>query len=317
MKLLDWLLDGDPSISRLVRKQLLGESVPYADEGLIAKFLALYDTETGLWGGGLYGPKWVSTHYTMRELKALEVDPEHLFYQRALDLLLTGEWRAVDESPTPQYDVCVIAMVASLAAYGKSDDPRLFEIIHKLSEVQMPDGGWNCRCNSTSRPSTVSSFHTTLSVLEAYDDFTRCHPQYLSDVLEKQKREGEAYLLERHLLYGLRSGKIPDKRFLTAHYPPRWYYDYLRALLYFQTSGSPFDPRMTEALDRLRKQFGQNGYMLRGPQYSGKRHFPLEATRGGRINTLRALRVLKAYDAPFYQSVLENRVRPQQVGGFS
>src|SRR5689334_2161953 len=64
---LDWLIQGDPSIRWQVMRDLLdepweAERSKVAQHGDGAKLLALQDKE-GTWGGGIYSPKWISTTY--------------------------------------------------------------------------------------------------------------------------------------------------------------------------------------------------------------------------------------------------------------
>ena len=122
MNVIDWLLAGDPSVERLTSRYLLDRDKPYREDGLIARYAALQDPATGLWCDAVYAPKWVSTHYTMLELKAMEIDPRSASYQAGLRRLLDGLWGSgsgYDRSCTR--DICVAAMLLGLAAYGQSD----------------------------------------------------------------------------------------------------------------------------------------------------------------------------------------------------
>ncbi|MGD9887236.1 MAG: hypothetical protein AB7T03_04685 [Bacilli bacterium] len=67
MKIMDWLLQGDAVINRLTLKHLFDKNLDDAQEGLINRYLVLYDSPKRLFGGGLYSPKWISTHYTLLE----------------------------------------------------------------------------------------------------------------------------------------------------------------------------------------------------------------------------------------------------------
>jgi hypothetical protein len=76
-------------------------------------------------------------------------------------------------------------------------------------------------------------------------------------------------------------------------FPPRWFYDIVRALDYFQMANAKLDDRLTDALDLLlnkqNKDLTWNQY--RGP--SGRTYFDFEeAGKPGRMNTLRAYRIL-------------------------
>jgi len=72
---LEWLFQGDPVVNRLTRKYLLDELVDDLSEGFIDQYLQRYDNETKTWGNGYYGPKWISTNYTLLDLRYMEIDP--------------------------------------------------------------------------------------------------------------------------------------------------------------------------------------------------------------------------------------------------
>jgi hypothetical protein len=85
--------------------------------------------------------------------------------------------------------------------------------------------------------------------------------------------------------------------FLRFAFPPRWHYDVLRALDYFQAVNAPRDPRLAEAIDIVRKGRGEDGRWPLQQAFKGKTYFEMERLGGpSRWNTLRALRVLKWWD---------------------
>jgi len=77
---LSWLLEGDPSIRRQVKADLLDEDPgsvessrqEVAESGWGARLWSCQDP-SGTWGGGIYSPKWISTTYTLLTLRALRV----------------------------------------------------------------------------------------------------------------------------------------------------------------------------------------------------------------------------------------------------
>ncbi len=87
------------------------------------------------------------------------------------------------------------------------------------------------------------------------------------------------------------------------HYPPRWYYDAPRALLYFQSIHYPYLSCMQETLDYLKGEI-EKGYLDKNPSYPNLKHFLLERGTPGRFNTLRALIILKEYQPQFYQNII-------------
>lgn len=62
---------------------------------------------------------------------------------------------------------------------------------------------------------------------------------------------------------------------------------------------------MQNALN-LVKEALKKGYINRGKSYPGKIHFPLESGTKGRFNTYRGLLILKYYDRPAYQEIIQS-----------
>jgi len=76
-QIIDWLLQGDVSIQYQVHRDLLnkdkiGLKRKIILEGWGARFLS-FQNENGHWGRGFYQPKWISTHYTLLDLKNLGI----------------------------------------------------------------------------------------------------------------------------------------------------------------------------------------------------------------------------------------------------
>ncbi len=310
MNVIQWLEKGDYTIKRMTSKYLLKNEITYKNEGHIKRYLDLYNKKTRLWGEGVYGPKWISTHYTMLELKDMEVDSGIEPYQNGLGILIDELWREeTQKEPYENYDMCILGMLVSLCSYGKSKEKRVYEMIDEILAHQMADGGWNCYWNYKRRPSIRSSFHTTLTILEGLRDFNKLDQDYRKDEIKERAREAQTYLLSRELLYAKSSGELLSPAFKTAHYPPRWKYDYLRALEYFASIDYQYDSQMDRALCLIESAFDKYGYMLKGSQYAGKRHYQLEETKGGRFNTLRALKVLKKYRPIKYEAIIKDETK--------
>jgi hypothetical protein len=183
-------------------------------------------------------------------------------------------------------------MVLSILSFFKFDDPRLDTIADHLLQQQMPDGGWNCQ-----RPSgaTHGSVHTTISALEGLRHY-ELHRRRDHAAVRAQRR-GREFLLAHRLFRSHRTGEIINPLFTRFAFPPRWHYDILRALDYFQAVDAPRDRRLTDAIEIVYRSRGADGRWLLPHSYKGKTFFELE-TRGApsRWNTLRALRVLKWWE---------------------
>jgi hypothetical protein len=276
-----------------------------AREGWGARLLALQDPE-GTWAGGLssdgglYSPKWTSTTYTMLLLRDFGLPAANRKARKACKLLLDqglqrdgginyeiwAKWRG-------QSETCVTGMVLSILSSFEVDDDRLDTIADHLLDQQMPDGGWNCR-----RPwgATHSSVHTTISVLEGLRHYELTRKRKLRVVRAAQER-GREFLLVHRLFRSHRTGDIIKPIFLRFSFPPRWHYDILRALDYFQAVDAPRDERLAEAIDIVRNKQNKDGCWPLENSYRGKTYFELEGLGApSRWNTLRAMRVLKWWD---------------------
>jgi hypothetical protein len=307
---IQWLLDGDPAVAWQTLRDLVGVSESIVErerrrvarDGWGARLLEKQDP-VGTWAGenrpdrGLYTPKWTSTTYTMLTLRDFGLTPSNRQARKACGHLLKGglqrdgginygtwgEW-------TGRSETCITGMVLSILSYFQYDDARLDTIAGHLLEQQMPDGGWNCR-----RPAgaTHSSVHTTISVLEGLRLYEQHRSSKRKTVRAAQAR-GREFLLVHRLFRSHRTGEIIKPVFIRFAYPPRWHYDILRALDYFQHVDAPRDPRLAEAIDIVKNSRGEDGRWPLQNSYKGKTYFELERKGApSRWNTLRALRVLK------------------------
>jgi len=304
-ELLQWLLEGDAAIRWQAQRDLLdaptevveAERERTAQEGWGAELLARQDDD-GRWSGGLYIPKWTSTTYTLLLLRGLGLPPGHPAALRGLQRLMEGGnfsggginlWRTVKFS-----DICVDAMVVGLLEYFQVDDLRIENILAHILAHQFDDGGWNCEWY---RGATHSSFHTTLSVLEALLEVRQNHP--LIPGIAGAARRGEAFLLAHRLFRSHRSGEVVDPKMLRFSFPTRWRYDALRALDYFQAARIPYNENMQDALDLVANKRCKDGTWKLENRHAGQTFFEMERVgMPSRWNTLRALRVMKWYPVP-------------------
>jgi hypothetical protein len=306
--LISWLLTGDVSIQYQTHRDLLGVDKPelkqlIATEGWGAKLLSLRKAN-GHWGRDFYQPKWISSHYTLLDLKNLGIAKDIKEIKETIGVILKTRKSfdgGINPAKTvPNSDVCVNGMFLNYASYFEIDEVELKSIVDFLLLQQMPDGGFNCFSNQGG--AKHSSLHTTISVLEGILEFSKNGYQYRLAELKKSQKESEEFILDHQLFKSHRTGKIIDKRFLMLSYPSRWRYDILRALDYFQSSNHPItqsanhpiDSRMIDAVEVLLKKRCSNGTWPLQAKHPGQTHFDMEETGSpSRWNTLRALRVLK------------------------
>jgi len=302
---IEWLLDGDVSIHYLTKKYLLNagkdELQPLrkriALEGWGRKFLDARN-ENGHWGVDFYLPKWISTHYTLLDLRYLEIEPVEPIME-TLHLILE-QTKAPNGSITESKrrdsgDLCVNGMFMNYASFFRIPEDQLNSIVDYILDNQMPDGGFNCEI--TRKNPIHSSMHTTISILEGIWEYLKAGYQYRANELQKVKKDAEEFLLMHRLYKSSMSGEIIDKKWTMLSFPSRWRYDILRALIYFVEAGTPYDPRMNDALDLLILKQRKDGTWPVQAKHPGQVHFDVEKTgTSSRFNTLRALRVLSFYD---------------------
>lgn len=309
MDVIEWLLDGDPSIRWQVMRDLVGAG-PHAiqaerslvgTKGWGARILALEDPD-GLWAGGAYmpadftgdedGQPWTATMHTLQTLRVFGLDPSSQSAQSAVSLIAeNARW---EHAGQPYFDgevePCINGRTIESGAYfGVEVTP----VVERILEERLDDGGWNCDAEIGS---VRSSFDTTINVLEGLAEFERANGG--SSDVEEARTAGEEYLLERGLFRSKSTGSVVDPAYLDFAFPYYWHYDVLRALDYFRRAGSDPDPRLQEAIELVRSKRQPDGRWLLDRVHPGRVFFDFEAVgQPSRWNTLRALRVLDWWDS--------------------
>jgi hypothetical protein len=300
-------LDADPAIRWQVMRDLTeaapdevaAERARVAVEGWGAQLLALQGPD-GRWDGGTYRPGWVdeskpffdawtATHFSLQLLRDLGLDPRSPEAGRVASLVREHvRWEANDalyfEGET---EPCINGVaLASGAYFGET----VAGIVERLLGDQLDDGGWNCWAEYGA---TVSSFHSTICVLEGLLEWERAGGS--SEAVAAARRRGEEYLLERRLFRRRSTGQVVDPRFTMFSFPTRWYYDVLRGLDYLRSTGAVPDGRCEEAITLVAGKRDEDGHWPLENTHQGPTHFEMEGPDGfpSRWNTLRALRVLR------------------------
>src|SRR5439155_19168308 len=119
---------------------------------------------------------------------------------------------------------------------------------------------------------TNASVHTTISVFEGLRYYELHRRRKVAAVRDAQRR-GREFLLVHRLFRSHRTGAVIKPIFLRFSFPPRWHYDILRALDYFQAVGAPRDPRLAEAIGIVRSARGDDGRWPLQNCYKGKTYF--------------------------------------------
>ena len=183
MDVVDWLLDADPSIRWQVMRDLThepegvvaAERARVATEGWGARLLALQGDD-GRWAGRAWSHDWTDTMHTLELLRLLGLDPQSTQARRATELVRdhvtweggypTDEW-AGNAFFAGEVEPCINGVVVAIGAYFGQDVRAL---VDRLLGEQLADGGWNCEAENGA---TVSSFGTTIRVLEGLLEFER------------------------------------------------------------------------------------------------------------------------------------------------
>ncbi len=312
MTVLDWLLDeSDPALRWQVLRDLsdappevvAAERARVATEGWGARLLALRDDD-GQWAGGAcfpaafrgdfsQGQPWTATLPTLTLLRDFGIEPDARPVRETVALVrANSRWEHDGQRFfAGEVEPCINGRTVAIGAYfGVGVDG----IVARLLGEQLADGGWNCE---TENGSVRASFATTICVLEGLLAHERVTNGSASAVAAR--RRGEKYLLDRRLFRRLSTGEMVDPDWLRFSFPTWWHYDVLRALDYFRATGDAPDPRLAEAITLLRSKQQPDGTWLLEHTHPGAVHLSMEDGDGhpSRWNTLRALRVLKWYDA--------------------
>jgi hypothetical protein len=273
-------------------EEVVAERARVAKEGWGASLLALEGSD-GQWAGGSLFPKQLATTSSLMLLRDFGLDPESEEARRAIGLV--REHSRWDHAGQPffegEVEPCINGRVVTLGAYFEQD---VQGIVDRLLTEQMADGGWNCEQENGSMR---GSFHSTICVLEGLLD----HELAAGGAPEvtAARLRGQEYLLDRRMLRRLSTGEVIDADWTRFSFPTDYYYDVLRGLEYLRSAGLTPDDRVAEAIDIVRsKRDAEGRWPLENP-HPGDLHFEIDAGEGkpSRWNTLRAMRVLRWYEA--------------------
>ena len=310
---IDWLLDAEGSDSAIrwqVLRDLLGrprkeweaERAKVESEGWGARLLSHQDDD-GQWAGGAFfpadfdgnveaGQPWTATTHSLDMLREFGIDPSSARLRRTVELI--GEHSRWEHDGQAYWDgevePCINGRTVANGTYFGID---MTPLVKRLLSERLDDGGWNCEAENGA---TVSSFDTTINVLEGLLEYERATGGTLQT--SAARRSGEDYLLQRHLFRRLSTSE-PIEEFLRFLHPNRWRYDVLRGLDYFRAAaaltGADPDPRLGEAVEYVRTRRLADGRWPLDATPRGRTWFDVDDGEGepSRWITLRALRVLR------------------------
>ncbi len=316
-KVLNWLLEEEqPAIRYLALTRLLDRKASdpdvrtartqLAQRGWGAEILSHRDP-AGWWvhRKSLYEPKYLSTNWNLLALSDLGATRAVPAIRDSCELWMSRsplKGGGVGGNSNGKGHHCYTGnMARALVRFGYEEDPRVRKALDWLVRTEHPKGGWTCWTfgdgPSTSR--TLDSWEG-LSAFAAYP-----RPKWSRSMQGVVERGAELYL-EREL-HRQGSRYPPWYRF---HWPVHYYYDLLVGLDVLTELGYVDDPRLSYALDLLRRKRGRDGRWkldaahpdVGGPpaawyaSHPTRRPHPLTfETVGGpsKMVTLRALTVLR------------------------
>jgi hypothetical protein len=289
-----WLLDGDPAIRWQVMHDLIDasddavalERSRVAREGWGHALLERQAPE-GWWNAN--DPGWMIAMDALVLLREMGLEPFSDEARRAIARVKANlRFEAHGNRPyfEGETEPCINGAILAVGSYFGEHCER---IVDRLLGEQLADGGWNCEAP----PSTRSSFHSTIRVLEGLMEYER-RLGAATAVTDARKKAHE-YLLERHMFRRLSTGEIIDRSWTRFAYPTMWHYDILRGLDYLRSTGCEPDERAAEAIGVVQARRHQNGRWPMNYLHAARLGFPMEVetARASRWNTLRAMRVLK------------------------
>jgi hypothetical protein len=303
MATIDWLLAGDVAIAFQARRDLLddtdrGLQARIATEGWGQRFLAARHGD-GTWGQRFYQPKWISSHYTLLDLRMLEIAPRNGPIRLSIQKIVAQEKKpdgGIGPARSfPASDVCVNGMFLNYASYFETPEADLHSVVDFILAQRMDDGGFNCLRNTSG--ARHSSLHSSLSVAEGIQQYAASGYSYRLPELAEAAASSREFMLRHRLFRSQRTGKVISPQMLRLAFPPRWKFNILRALDHFRAARQPWDDRLSDAIAAVVAKKRPDGRWRLPAGHPGQVHFQMETVgQPSRWNTLLALRVLRTWE---------------------
>ncbi len=171
-ELIQWLLEGDVAIQYQVHRDLLWDSrkdlqAKILKEGWGAQLLMLQHPD-GHWGRSFYQPKWTSSHYSLLDLRNLNIVPGNSQIGQSIQMIVRDQ-KSRDGGINPsgtihQSDVCINGMFLNYACYFGVEEKGLQSVVDYMLDQRMPDGGFNCRWNTLRALRVLNYFEGNINV---------------------------------------------------------------------------------------------------------------------------------------------------------
>lgn len=292
--LTDWLMDSSiPSIRYFTLHHLLDKSEQdpqvqavrkeMQTAGPIPTILAK-QTDAGHWAGerGYYGPKYVSTHWSMLLLAELGIDPQDERFQHGVDYMLSQSVPKV----TSHGLECLWGNVLFYVLHaGRFDDPGTQRIIDYL----VTNDSWKCAYNNE-LPCAWGAIRTLFGLALIPEDRR-------SKAVQSAIDDGIDFLLSRYSLMEANyptPGK-PHKLWRTVNFPLFYQGDILLVLRTLAALNKLDHPKAQAALDWLQSKRKSNGQWAGSSPYRARTWAALgDSEETNRWVSLQAAMVLKA-----------------------
>lgn len=159
---------------------------------------------------------------------------------------------------------CINGMVLAMGCYfGEASS----EIVDRLLDRQLNDGGWNCEAP----PSVVTSIDTSISVLEALLAYETTEGG--DDTIAEARSRCHRYLIDRRLFRSRSTGEVIDPNWASFTFPTRWPYDVLQGLDHLRDAAVEPDERIAEAVALVESKRDSEGRWKLEDPYAGEYHF--------------------------------------------
>lgn len=297
MNIVQWLLAGDISIQYGVYKYLFPQDSTIlaqyqeriSQEGYGARFLACQN-KIGHWGLYYYQPKWTCTHYTLLDLKNLEISRNETACCKMVKQMFQDCQKEEGSLNLSKYDhpsdLAIDGMALNYSAYFDGCEENIHRLIDSILARQEPTGQFDL---AGSRG--VYTPMVTICVLEGIGECLLRRPSYRTEDLLNAEEKAINYLIEQRFFMN-----STDKKITQLTYPSRYRYDLLRMASYLARRDIPYQPAFQPLFDWILSKQKFEGWWYLENILPGNIHFEMESkNQPSRLITLKALHVLHHY----------------------